>query len=266
MMHYVEAIRSRGTADGYNTEVSERLHIDYARDGYRASNKKDYIKQMTVWLGRQEAVSRFQAYLVYAAKQGNMQDSHQHDLKSSDDELDDDDLNDPTVPVSDSTITSHSVSGKPAYPHVGLSTITTDFKAPGFLSALTTYIRRAYPPPSLPLFPNTADHFDVYKRVNISQPALPAVGHKAFMERIRTTPAVTGRGRLNDVPAHFDMALIRAEEERNNEATKGTFLEGTLQYLILLVSNSTTAVLLLDRSPHWTSTAYFFPSRLPMWT
>jgi hypothetical protein len=25
MMHYVEAIRSRGTADGYNTEASERL-------------------------------------------------------------------------------------------------------------------------------------------------------------------------------------------------------------------------------------------------
>jgi hypothetical protein len=69
MMHYVEAIRSHGTADGYNTEASERLHIDYAKEGYRASNKKDYIKQMTVWLGRQEAVSRFQAYLVYAAKQ-----------------------------------------------------------------------------------------------------------------------------------------------------------------------------------------------------
>ena len=71
MQHYVEAIHSHSTADGYNTEASERLHIDYAKEGYRASNKKDYIKQMTVWLGRQEAVSRFQAYLVYAAKQGN---------------------------------------------------------------------------------------------------------------------------------------------------------------------------------------------------
>jgi hypothetical protein len=40
MMHYVEAIRSHGTADGYNTEASERLHIDYAKEGYRASNKK----------------------------------------------------------------------------------------------------------------------------------------------------------------------------------------------------------------------------------
>ena len=46
MMHYAEAIHSRGTADGYNTEASERLHIGYAKEGFRASNKKDYNKQM----------------------------------------------------------------------------------------------------------------------------------------------------------------------------------------------------------------------------
>lgn len=228
MMHYAEAIRSHGTADGYNTEASERLHIDYAKEGYRASNKKDYIKQMTVWLGRQEAVSRFQAYLVYAAKQANTtrQDPHQPQVDmDSDEEIDDEDLNDPTVPISKST-TTHSVSIKPAYPHVSLSTITTDFKATGFLLALKTYIRRAYPPPALPLFPTTADRFDLYKRVNISQPSVAAVGREAFLDRIRATPAVNSRGRLNDVPEHFDMALIRAEDEENNENTKGTFLEG----------------------------------------
>ena len=68
MMHYVEAICSCGTADGYNTEASERLHIDHAKEGYCASNKKDYIKQMMVWLGRQEAVSHFHAYLDYAVR------------------------------------------------------------------------------------------------------------------------------------------------------------------------------------------------------
>jgi len=144
----------------------------------------------------------------------------------SEEELDDDDLNDPTVPVSRSTITTHSVSVKPAFPHINLTTITTDFKATGFLPALKTYIRRAYPPPALPMFPTTADHFDVYKRLNIFQPALAAVGRDSFVDRIRATPTVKGRGRLNDIPAHFDMALIRVEDEMNNEATKGSFLEG----------------------------------------
>lgn len=223
MMHYAEAIRSRGTADGYNTEASERLHIDYAKEGYRASNKKDYNKQMTVWLGRQEAVARFHAYLDYITKQAN---TPSQDSQDSDSELDDD----LTVPFSTSTIPSHSVSVKPAYPHLAFSTITTDFKATGFLSALTTYIRRMYPPPALPLFPTTADRFDVYKRVNITHPSLAAVGMHAFVDRIRATPAISSDGRLSDVPAHFDMALIKVDGERSNEATKGTYLEGAFAH------------------------------------
>ena len=153
----------------------------------------------------------------------------------SDEEGLDDDLNDPTVPVSKSTITTHSVSVKPAYPHISLSTITSDFRATGFLSALKNYIRRAYPPPALPLLTTTADHFNVYKRLNISQPALAAVGQDHFIDRIRVTPAVSGRRRLNDVPAHFDMALIRAEDERNNGSTKGTYLEGVFEILITIL-------------------------------
>ena len=236
MVHYVEAIRSHGAADGYNTEASERLHIDYAKEGYRASNKKDYIKQMTVWLGRQEAVNRFHAYLVYAAKHTTTPSQNSHQLDSdSDEDLDNhnDDLNDPTVPVSMSSngldttgLTTHSVSLKPAYPHLGISNITMEFKATNFLSALTTYIRRAYPPPAQPLLPSTADRFYVYKRVNIVQPPIAAVGQRSFIDRIRATPAVSHRGRLSDVPAHFDFALIQAEEESNNEVTKGTYLEG----------------------------------------
>ena len=54
------------------------------------------------------------------------------------------------------------------------------------------------------------------------------MGQKAFVNRIRATPAVNDRGRLNNIPAHFDVALIRAEDERNNEATKGTYLEGMI--------------------------------------
>ncbi|KAJ7734910.1 hypothetical protein B0H14DRAFT_3613817 [Mycena olivaceomarginata] len=43
MEHYVAMIWLFGSLDGYNTESPERLHIDYAKAGYRASNKRDYI-------------------------------------------------------------------------------------------------------------------------------------------------------------------------------------------------------------------------------
>ncbi|KAH9846641.1 hypothetical protein C2E23DRAFT_743604, partial [Lenzites betulinus] len=66
--HYEPSIRSLGTADGYNTEHPERLHIDFAKLAYGASNKQStYIEQMTRWLQRQEAVHRFGRYLAWAA-------------------------------------------------------------------------------------------------------------------------------------------------------------------------------------------------------
>ncbi|KAJ7735424.1 hypothetical protein DFH07DRAFT_753845 [Mycena maculata] len=66
LKHYVDSIRSRGTTDGFNTEGTERLHIDLAKAGYNASNKRQYIRQMTVWLRRQESVHKFGTYLQWA--------------------------------------------------------------------------------------------------------------------------------------------------------------------------------------------------------
>ena len=62
LVHYVSLIQALGSADGYNTEYPECLHINYAKDAYRASNKRDYIKQMALWLQRQEAIHHKAAY------------------------------------------------------------------------------------------------------------------------------------------------------------------------------------------------------------
>ena len=72
----------------------------------------------------------------------------------------------------------------------------------------------------------------MYKRVNIHQPPIAAVGQRAFIDRVRATPGVSDRGRLSDVPAHFDFTLIRSEDESSNDVTKGTYLEGEF-YLII---------------------------------
>ena len=63
MQHYIELIKCFGLVDGFNTESPERLHIDYAKEAYHASNKKDFIAQMTVWLCRQESIDHFNMYL-----------------------------------------------------------------------------------------------------------------------------------------------------------------------------------------------------------
>ncbi|KAL5484756.1 hypothetical protein ACEPAI_7398 [Sanghuangporus weigelae] len=56
MVHYCSSIRLCGTTDNYNTQISERLHIDLTKDAYSATNKKDEMPQMMRWLERKEKV------------------------------------------------------------------------------------------------------------------------------------------------------------------------------------------------------------------
>ena len=54
LTHYVSSIQLFGTTDNYNTEQSECLHINLAKDAYCATNHKDEYSQMTLWLECQE--------------------------------------------------------------------------------------------------------------------------------------------------------------------------------------------------------------------
>ncbi|KAL4066499.1 hypothetical protein J3A83DRAFT_4359966 [Scleroderma citrinum] len=48
--HYANMIWRFGTMDSYNTEYTEQLHIDLAKDAYQATNHKGEYDQMTLWL------------------------------------------------------------------------------------------------------------------------------------------------------------------------------------------------------------------------
>ncbi|KAE9390508.1 hypothetical protein BT96DRAFT_959768 [Gymnopus androsaceus JB14] len=54
LLHYIPSIKLKGTTDNGNTEAFEHLHITFAKDGWRASNKRDAFPQMITWLSRQE--------------------------------------------------------------------------------------------------------------------------------------------------------------------------------------------------------------------
>jgi hypothetical protein len=56
-------IKLYGTTDNYNTEYTERLHIDLAKDAYRATNRKDEYAQMTIWLERKEKILRHDKFI-----------------------------------------------------------------------------------------------------------------------------------------------------------------------------------------------------------
>ncbi|KAH8986016.1 hypothetical protein EDB92DRAFT_1949462 [Lactarius akahatsu] len=75
LIHYSSSIMLFGTTDNYNMEQTERLHIDFAKDAYRATNHKDKYQQMTTWLERHEKVQQHIAFIKrrQGADQENMQ-------------------------------------------------------------------------------------------------------------------------------------------------------------------------------------------------
>ncbi|KAH9171753.1 hypothetical protein EDB89DRAFT_2243305 [Lactarius sanguifluus] len=71
LLHYKASITLFGTTDNYNTEQSERLHIDFAKDAYHATNCKDEYTQMTGWLQRREKILLHMAYVKWWQQSSN---------------------------------------------------------------------------------------------------------------------------------------------------------------------------------------------------
>lgn len=230
MEHYVHLIGLFGSADGFNTESPERLHIDYAKDAYRASNKRDYIAQMTTWLHRQEAVDRFADYLHWCRNEAHLT------VGPADDE---DDLNGDAGCIGDPRTTDYSLSLPPqplrsesqvqvARTHppdltrIPAQKIIDGHHATRFLEALTGFLRDH----GCLMTPMEFDTFNLYRRLTIMLPPVPEAGTKArdLKNIVRASPPTPPRGRRAGEAAHLDCALVRTGER--NDRIAGTALEG----------------------------------------
>ena len=58
-------IKLYGTTDNFDTAYTERLHIDFAKDAYSATNHKDEFTQMATWLERKEKMFRHEQYIKW---------------------------------------------------------------------------------------------------------------------------------------------------------------------------------------------------------
>jgi hypothetical protein len=65
LLHYKSSITLFGTTDNYNTENSERLHIEFTKLAYDATNGKDKLPQMTSWLRHREKVVLHTAFIKW---------------------------------------------------------------------------------------------------------------------------------------------------------------------------------------------------------
>jgi hypothetical protein len=115
-----------GTTDNYNTEATERLHIDYAKDAFEASNRREYITQMCKWLERREQVNSFAIYR--AGQDGTKYDGRLRPLRRDD-----------YLPI--------TIAKKPDHARMQIDKLTADYQVRDFKGALRKLLLRLAPPP-----------------------------------------------------------------------------------------------------------------------
>jgi hypothetical protein len=224
LVHYIPMIQSLGCADGYNTEASERLHIEYTKDAYRATNRKAYTQQMTKWLSRQQAVDQFDAYLQWCSQ------LEHH----------------PPAPTSSANMPAslpYKIASNPPLRNLSVQQLINDYGAISFLSTLHMYLKSRADFNGL--VPSGMDKFSVYKNFEIplvpisplSETSIPGSAPVTF-DKVRATPSAHGRETTTrDAPDHakFDTVLVKMDNSVDSECTEGTSLTSELavpaQYL-----------------------------------
>ncbi|KAJ7193475.1 hypothetical protein GGX14DRAFT_537556 [Mycena pura] len=232
LKHYVDSIRSRGTADGFNTEGTERLHIDLAKLGYKATNKKAYTRQMTVWLRRQESVHKFSSYLQWAIP-GYLAPSVSGDADPEEDEDSGIDLHTPDQhedsDASDDEDEQPSpppfiIAKKAAFPSVTVANIVSEFHAPVFIDNLARFLRSKSIVPLL--VPAENSTFPVYKKVFLHLPRIPEAISSNTRDAVRAIKGepqrFTPKGAQPAKAGQFDTVIVRVHSRlEGNGPTDG---------------------------------------------
>ena len=228
ILHYVDSIRSMGSADGYNSESPERLHIDYAKDAYRASNKRDYVEQMAIWLQRHEASWLRESYLIWVENRLESLIKAGEVKAMDEDEADNDEVENEQVQLDvtqrDINITQsharalsnlnlpnnpipYSIAKTPPHKNLTVEKLKEKFSTSNFLPALSSFLRHVFPGSTIT--PSHRDRFDAYKQIIISFPRSDYLGEGSWiMERVRTSRFVNASGRSLAKPSHFDTAFV----------------------------------------------------------
>lgn len=227
MIHYISSIISRGSADGYSTESPERLHIDFAKAAYRASNKKNYIKQMTKWLTRQEACHRFANYLQwtvpgYISELNSVSESKEAVDEDEDEEDVDNDLED-----EEPLTTNYSIAKNPGYPQTSISTLIEKFSAVDFIPCLTKFLHQSPSTSRSAPAPSTSTRLQIFKCFTVSLPLAPQVTQLETKDTVRAKCAIPAHGITAEVPGQFDTVLAREDELDDGEEVEHP-LQGTL--------------------------------------
>ncbi|KAF8256711.1 hypothetical protein EI94DRAFT_1640016, partial [Lactarius quietus] len=212
LLHYHSSITLFGTMDNYNTEQTKRLHMDYTKWAYCATNKKDEEPQMTVW---NECCKKVKQHALFVAwkQQAQQRVCDQSSTPEG-----------PPVPVPHTT----QMALNPTLKAVSFDDLADKYGAWDFQDAIADFIARInYPDAS------TAALKDLAKNTLLPFRTVP-VFHKIkylsthdseVIDTVHVWPEQSNvRG--NPIPSRFDTVIIQqgSQTQVGAHRNKGQFL------------------------------------------
>jgi hypothetical protein len=228
--HYALSVREFGTPDGYNSETPERLHIEFAKKGWLASNRRDPIPQIIKFVQRREAIKLHRTHLdeLYGEKKGQaagwdwghgvdmMASGEDGNDDKSDESEDENDGEDARLEASEETSEIayprpiQSIALRPTRRKLRGSVLIEDYSASDLTQALKRFLApraRALNEQQVYILPS--DHFDVWHKLSLHHLPLPfSPDEPLHRDVIRAqAPIFDDRGRVKR-PGVFDTALV----------------------------------------------------------
>jgi hypothetical protein len=196
-LHYASSIRIYGTTDNYNTQATERLHIDLAKDAYRATNKKEEYPQMTAWLERCEKILQHEEYIWWRRSKHMQPMPHCSPL------------------IPDRCI---KMMRRPTVLAVSIESLISDYGALFFRDAFARYAV-SWQSPHLNRTQIERESLNInIPFVNVSiyhHIKFTNAGDDKIVDSLHVQPRRLG-ARQQENPGHFDVALIRINDSSSN--------------------------------------------------
>lgn len=229
LLHYKASITLFGTTDNYNTEQSERLHIDLAKDAYRATNRKNEYTQMTAWLERREKIHIHMAFIKWR-QQGDSDQAPTQNL----------------VPIGPLRAQPryHKMTQHPSIKAVSFEVLAEKYGAVEFQDALADYIARVNHPgaSAATLRARASDTLIPFRSVPIfHRIKFTSTGNSDSSEIV---DSVVIRPEQNDsrgrvIPSRFDTVLVRGTHQGITHGKHGECWPYHNVYIHLIVTQVT---------------------------
>ncbi|KAG8793370.1 hypothetical protein FRC12_002890 [Ceratobasidium sp. 428] len=252
LRHYVHMVRQLGAPDGYNSEVPEHLHIEYAKIPWRASNKVKPQPQMITYIQRQEAIRIHREYLddyLGVSSKEDEADEYEVELEYESETVD-------IVGPHDSADGEAMTNGNSAQPAedmargdgVGMSNwslepvtypnprrqvakfptkhnitirdVADQYGAPNIIPAITAFLHHRIGIPAHDVLLSPHNYLDVWHKLYLHHQPLPFAPFDPLRrDVVRASPPVRGANNRVTAEAAWDVALYLERPNRQRSST-----------------------------------------------